>query len=257
MSNAPTSLRIAVIGAGHVGEPLARLCTQAGHAVKIANSRGPSSLTDVAQRTGATAASVQEAVSNVDLVMIAVLPCNIPQLDKKLFSQLSADTIIVDATNYYPGRDGRIEALESEVESQWIESQLGHSVIKAFNNLFYDCLNKCTKPAGTAGRIALPVAGDNAAHKSTVMALIDQIGFDAVDAGSIDESWRQQPGTPVYGADWDVKGVTRALSQADRSRSHAVRDIHGAALPALLAAGKTVEELSLLTRGLVAQQYGL
>ena len=255
MSHPPTSLRIGIIGAGHVGEPLARLCTQAGHAVKIANSRGPSSLTDVAQRTGATAAAVQEAVSNVDVVIVALPQSSVPLLDRQLFSQLSIDTVIVDATNYCPARDGRIEALESAVESRWVEYKLGHPVIKALNNIHCSCLEQLNRPAGTPGRIALPVAGDNAAHKSTVMALIDQIGFDAVDAGWLHDSWRQQPGTPVHGTDWDVKGVTRALGRADRCRSHTVRDIRAKCLHAALRAGVPNEGITMITRDLIAEQY--
>ena len=259
MSVSPSNLRIGIVGAGHMGEPLARLLTQAGHTVKIANSRGAHTLTEVAQRTGASAATVQEAVTGAELVVVSVLPGRVSELDRKLFSGLPADTILVDTCNYYPARDGIIDELESDgaVESRWLERQLGHAVVKAFNNIFYGSLDQLGKPAATADRIALPVAGDNATHKATVMALVDQIGFDAVDAGGLDGSWRQQPGTPVYGTDWDVKGVLRTLGQADQIRSHKVRELHTVGLFAAMAAGKSNEQISAIARELMAQQYGL
>ena len=128
---------------------------------------------------------------------------------------------MVDTGNYYPReRDGRIEPIESGMtESRWVETQLGRPVIKAFNNIYADHLLKRGAPAGTPKRIALPVAGDDAAAKAVVMRLVDELGFDPVDAGSLDESWRQQPGSPVYGTDHDAAGVKTALAQANKVRS--------------------------------------
>jgi predicted dinucleotide-binding enzyme len=159
--------------------------------------------------------------------------------------------------NYYPQRDGAIEELDSEsiTESQWVEKQLGHSVVKVFNNIGFPSLNTNGKPTSAPGRIALPVAGDNAAHKATVMALLDQIGFDGVDAGELKESWRQQPGTPVYCTDWDVEGVKRLLNRADRNRSRAVQELQTKAMFAALGAGKPTDQLPLLARALMAEQY--
>jgi predicted dinucleotide-binding enzyme len=104
-------------------------------------------------------------------------------------------------------------------ESRWVEHQLGRPVVKAFNNIYAQHLLERGRPAGSQGRIALPVAGDNKQAKETVIQLVDQLGFDAVDAGSLDESWRQQPGTPVYTADFDAEGVRRALAQASKERT--------------------------------------
>ena len=160
------------------------------------------------------------------------------------------------AGNYYPFRDGTIDELESGVESRWVEQQLGHPVIKVFNNISFPSLNSLSKPTGSPGRIALPVAGDSAAHKATVIALLDQIGFDGVDAGSLDESWRQQPGTPVYCTDWDVEGVKDALSRADRSRSHTVRDLQLKHAFAAFAAGTPKEQMPMLAREVMKEQYG-
>ena len=160
------------------------------------------------------------------------------------------------AGNYYTFRDGSIPEMESGVESRWVEQQLGHPVIKAFNNIMANSLDKLGKPAGTAGRIAIPVAGDNAAHKATVIALIDQLGFDGVDAGGLDDSWRQQPGTPVYCTDWDKDGVRRALSRADRGRSPAVRDVQVKTVLAALEAKMPLETILAMRRKFMEEEYG-
>lgn len=127
----------------------------------------------------------------------------------------------MDTGNYYPQqRDGRIEGIEAgTTESRWVSQQLGRPVIKAFNNIYAEHLLKKGSPAGTPDRIALPVAGDDTAAKAVVLKLVDELGFDGVDAGGLDDSWKQQPGTPVYGADLDAEGVRRALSEARKDRA--------------------------------------
>jgi predicted dinucleotide-binding enzyme len=127
---------------------------------------------------------------------------------------------IVDTGNYYPRqRDGRIDDIEAGMtENWWTGRHLGRRVIKAFNNIFADHLLRRGQPRGTPGRIALPAAGDDAAAKAKVMKVVDELGFGPVDAGGLDESWRQQPGTPVYATDLDANGVRRALAEARRDR---------------------------------------
>jgi predicted dinucleotide-binding enzyme len=143
----------------------------------------------------------------------------VPNLPRNLFSSASNDLVVIDTGNYYPQRDGRIDAIENgTTESRWVEQQIGRPVIKTFNNIYAAHLQNNGKPKSTAGRIALPVAGDDARAKQIVMKLVDEIGFDAVDAGSIEESWRQQPGSPVYAKDYDVAGVRRALGEASKER---------------------------------------
>ena len=126
---------------------------------------------------------------------------------------------MIDTGNYYPRqRDGRIDEIEAGMpESQWVSQQLGRPVIKAFNNIYAQHLRDHGQPAGSPGRIALPVAGADPA-KATVMALVDALGFDAVDAGGLEDSWRQQPGTPVYASDHDADGVRCALAEASPER---------------------------------------
>jgi predicted dinucleotide-binding enzyme len=145
----------------------------------------------------------------------------VPDLPKDLFAHSPEDLVVVDTGNYYPRqRDGRIDAIENGLtESRWVEQQLGRPVVKAFNNIYAQHLMDFGRPSGTPGRIALPVAGDSPAAKAKVMRLVDELGFDPVDAGGLDDSWRQQPGTPVYGPDFDAAGVRRALSEARCERS--------------------------------------
>ena len=204
-------MKIGIIGAGQIGGTLARRFTALGHEVFVANSRGPKTLSDLAAETGATAVFVPEAVHGVDLVVVTIPEKNIPNLPAGLFADMLDRVVVVDTGNYYPRqRDGRIEAIEAGLpESKWVAQQLGRPVIKAFNNIYAKHLLELGRPKGTPGRIALPVSGDDDAAKAIVLKLIDELGFDAVDAGGLDKSWRQQPGTPVYTEDFDADGVQR------------------------------------------------
>ncbi len=214
-------MKIGIIGAGQIGGTLTRRLTQLGHEVSVANSRGPKTLADLAAETGATAVPVREAVRGKDLVIVTIPEKNIPSLPPGLFADTDEHVVVVETGNYYPRqRDGRIEPIESGLpESRWVEQQLGRPVVKAFNNIYARHLLELGKPAGTPGRIALPIAGDDDKAKAVVLRLVDELGFDAVDAGGLDESWRQQPGTPVYTKDYDAAGVRRALSKAKRDRT--------------------------------------
>jgi predicted dinucleotide-binding enzyme len=190
-------MKIGIIGAGQIGGTLTRRLTALGHKVVVANSRGPETLKDLAKETGATAVSVHEAVHGVDLVVVTIPEKNIPSLPAGLFAETDKKLVVVDTGNYYPRqRDGRIAGIEAGLtESRWVEQQLGRPVIKAFNNIYARHLLERGKPAGAPGRIALPVAGDDAAAKGVVLRLVGELGFDAVDAGGLDDSWRQQPGS--------------------------------------------------------------
>lgn len=208
---------IGIIGSGNIGGALGRRFRELGHDVKIANSRGPESLAEFAAETGATAATVEEAARAADLVVVTIPQAAVTDLPAGILADTTA--VVVDTGNYYPARDGRIAEIDGGmVESEWVAQKLGHPVVKAFNNIFADHLGSKGVPAGTAGRIALPVAGDDQHSKELVIRLIDELGFDSVDAGPIADSWRQQPGTPVYTRDLDADGVKAALAQAEAGR---------------------------------------
>ena len=223
-------MNIGIIGAGHIGGTLTRRLTKLGHEVSVANSRGPETLKDLAVETGAKAVPVTEAVRNRDLIVVTIPMKNIPKLPKGLFKDVGKNTVVVDTSNYYPQqRDGRIDGVEGgTTESRWVEQQIGHPVIKAFNNIYAQHLMDLGKPSGTTKRIALPVAGDDKNAKAVVMKLVDQLGFDPVDAGGLEDSWKQQPGSPVYAQDFDAEGVRRALSEATKQRKQEWRATGGA-----------------------------
>jgi len=213
-------LKIGVIGAGNIGSALVGHFTRLGHDVVVANSRGPDTLKELAKETGAKPVTVEEAPRGRDLVVVTIPEGKIPELPNGLFKDPPPHQVVIDTGNYYPQqRDGKIEGIEKgSVESRWVEQQLGHPVIKVFNNIYAEHLAKHGKPPGTQGRIALPISGDDANSKRLVMDLMNDMGFDAVDVGGLDESWRQQPGTPVYAMDFDVAGVKRALTKATPER---------------------------------------
>jgi predicted dinucleotide-binding enzyme len=215
---------IGIIGAGHIGSALATRLTSLGHSVYIANSRGPETLKEVAQQTGAQAVTAQEAARHGDILVVTIPLKNIPELPKDLFAGVAADVPVIDTSNYYPIiRDGQIPELETGdlTESEWVQRHLGRAVVKVFNNIYADHLRSKGLPKGTAGRIALPVAGDDAAAKQKVMALVEELGFDAVDDGSLHESWRQQPGTPAYGADLPADQLRELFNKLGSKRTDA------------------------------------
>ncbi len=216
-------MRIGIIGAGNIGANLTRVFTRLGHEVRVANSRGPQTLADLAAETGATAVSAADAPHGADLVVVTVPEKSVPDLAGVL--DAAADgTVVVDTGNYYPReRDGRIDAIEAGTpETAWVAQQLDPAGrlrwVKAFNGIQAEHLLSAGRPAGDPQRRALPLAGDDAAAKSVVAELVFATGFDAVDAGPLADSWRQQPGTPVYGAELDADGIARALGEAPRER---------------------------------------
>ena len=217
-------MRIGIIGAGHIGGTLARRFTALGHEVSIANSRGPETLAGLARETGARPVTPREAARAGDLVIVTIPERSVPELPADLFDGVPDDVIVVDTGNYYPQRDGRIDEIErGTTESRWVSRRLGRPVVKAFNNIYAKHLLERGRPKGAPGRIALPVAGDDPRARGIVMRLVDELGFDPVDAGTLDESWRQQPGTPVYATDLDAEGARRALAEASPERPEQFR----------------------------------
>jgi predicted dinucleotide-binding enzyme len=217
-------MKIGIIGAGMIGGTLTRRLAALGHEVVVANSRGPETLRELAAETGARAGTAAEAARSGEIVIVTIPQRAVPALPKDLFAGVPQDVVVVDTGNYYPARDGRIDAIEhGQVESVWVAAQLGRSVVKAFNNIGFQSLLAHGRPQGDPRRIALPVAGDLPEARQKVMRLVDELGFDPLDAGSLQDSWRQQPGTPAYAADLDAPGLAQALAAAERSRLSAYR----------------------------------
>ena len=192
---------IGFIGSGHIGGTVARLSVATGHQVVMSNSRGPDTLKDLVAELGpqARADAAAGAAEAGELVVVSV-----PVL---AFGRLPAGPwagrVVMDTCNYYPQRDGQIAELDSgELTSSELLARYlpGAAVVKVFNNIFYKHLESLACPAGGPGRSFLPIAGDDAAAKAAVTAFLGSIGYGAVDGGPLADSWRQEPGTPVYGA---------------------------------------------------------
>jgi 8-hydroxy-5-deazaflavin:NADPH oxidoreductase len=168
----------------------------------------------LAADTGATASTVEQVTSARDVVVVTIPQKAVPELPRGLFAGSTA--VVVDTGNYYPARDGRIDAIdEGLTDSGWVAQVLGRPVVKAFNNIVAASLDSRGRPEGTPGRVCLSVAGDEPAAKQVVLRLFGELGFDGIDAGSLAESWRQQPGTPAYRMDLDRTALQTALSTPD------------------------------------------
>lgn len=218
-------MQIGIIGTGHIGKSLVRKLSAAGHDVKVTNSRGPESIDSDTLSTGARAADVDDVLTDVDVLILSVPLSRVPDLARKV-AVLPKGTVVIDTSNYYPGRDGTIAAIEAgQVESLWVVEQIGHPVVKAWNAIGSDSLARKGKSKGAAGRLAIPVAADNDADRAVGMALVEDTGFDAFDAGKLTESWRQQPGAPCYCTDLTSDEMAAALTAAERSRLPKRRDL--------------------------------
>jgi predicted dinucleotide-binding enzyme len=218
-------MKIGIIGAGNIGSALAGHFRKFRHTVLIANSRGPETLSRVAQEAGASPVAISEVAKGVDLLVITIPMKSVPLLPKEVLAELPATSPIIDTGNYYPLRDGVITEIKDGItESEWTSSVLGRPVVKAFNNIVADSLLHKALAKGSRNRIALPVSGDDVRSKHLVMALLDEIGFDAIDAGSLSESWRFQPGTPAYCPDPTIQQLTVFLERANRDKAAGNRD---------------------------------
>jgi 8-hydroxy-5-deazaflavin:NADPH oxidoreductase len=210
---------IGLIGAGHIGSQIARLAIRSGYEVAISNSRGPETLSALVEELGpkATAVTTREAARVGDIVVVTIPLRNY----RKVPVEPLAGKIVIDTNNYYPQRDGHIPELddESTTTAELLQAHLPTSkVVKAFNHIYAAELTTHGQPAGTRNRRALVIAGDDAQAKATVAHLLDQFGFDAVDAGPLSEGWRIQRDTPGYGPRRTAEELRRDLATARRYR---------------------------------------
>ena len=191
-------MRIGVIGSGNIGGTVATLLARAGHEVQIANSRGPESLRGLAAER-LTPATIEAAAEHGEVVVVATPLAAYAALP----AQALADTVVVDAGNYYPSRDGQIAVLDddSTTSTEWLAAKLpGARVVKAFNTVFWEVLRDKGDPQAGDDRLVVLVAGDDEGAKETVGGLIEDIGFAPLDQGGLaDGGRRQQPGSELYG----------------------------------------------------------
>ena len=227
-------MKIGIVGAGNIGALLARKFAAAGHSVKLSNSRGPESLIDIVRGTDVQAVSNEDAPKDVDLVILSVPFAKNPDL-AELLANAPGDAIVVDTSNYYPARDGNIaEADAGKPEAVWVSEQVKRPLVKAWNAVLSETLAEAGVPSGAAHRMAIPIAGDDAAAKKVVADLVDISGFDVVDAGTLAESWCFQPGTPAYCTELTADELKIALANASRDRAPRNRD----AIMQAIATGK-------------------
>jgi 8-hydroxy-5-deazaflavin:NADPH oxidoreductase len=209
-------MNIGIIGSGEMGLCLAVKLKKLGHNVVIANSRGPASLKTVTEDTGLKAFTVEEAIKNQQVIIISIPQKNIPNLPKSLFKALSTDVAVVDTGNYYPLlRDGEIADLnKGGIDSLWVQEQLGVVITKAFNSILATSMESesFNNQKGNDNRIALPISGDSAEAKIVVCRLVKELGFDVIDLGGIDQSWKQQPGSPIYCRDLNLNEMKSRLA---------------------------------------------
>jgi predicted dinucleotide-binding enzyme len=208
---------IGIIGAGHIGSQVARLAVANGYEVVISNSRGPETLAPLVAELGpkARAATAQEAARAGDLVVVTVPLKNYRQVPVEPL----AGKIVIDTNNYYPERDGRIPELDNEstTTAELLQAHLpGAKVVKGFNHIYAHELTTHRQPSGTPNRRALVIAGDDQEAKATVAGLLDQFGFDTVDAGPLAEGWRIQRDTPGYGPRRNATELEADLAAAKR-----------------------------------------
>lgn len=199
-------MKIGVIGVGAIGGTIAKKLANAGHDLKVANSRGKDAVKEFADEIGAQSSDMDEISQDVDVLIISIPYGAISSLPESLFEKLPECAVIIDTGNYYPEmRDAPIEGLgNGEAESLWVSNLIKKPVVKAFNTLLAHSLAELGCDKGQEGRLAMQVAGDDEAQKKIAIELIDQCGFDSYDAGTLEESWKMQPGSAGYCCDYTL-----------------------------------------------------
>ena len=183
----------------------------------MANASGIERLKKLEDETGAKAVSLAEVVKDVEVLVVSIPLIEIPKLARLLGQSIGANTIIIDTTNYYPIRDGRIDEIENGMpESVWVSNHLARPVVKVYNSILAASLVLAGLPEGSANRIALPVSGESQEEKKLIAQLVNDSGFDSLDIGILQDSWRQQPGSPVYCTDLNLSDLKRNFPTAKR-----------------------------------------
>jgi 8-hydroxy-5-deazaflavin:NADPH oxidoreductase len=215
-------MRFGIIGAGPIGSIISKKLVKNGHDVKIADARGIERLEG--KELAGTPVIVEDAIKNIEVLIISLPIKALPSV-RNIIDQVGEEVIIVDTSNYYPFRDGKIEEIENGmVESVWVSNQLCRPIIKAFNNLLAYTLENEGTSEDSSGRIAITVAGNDLSQKQVIMDVVNELGFDTVDSGSLSDSWRQQPGTPAYCTELTKNDLTEALKKANKEKASLLRD---------------------------------
>jgi predicted dinucleotide-binding enzyme len=240
-------MKIGILGTGHIGKTLVRTLSAAGHDVKVANSRGPETIDADLLASGARAVTAEEAIVDREVIILSIPFNRIPDL-KPLLTGTPSETVVIDTSNYYPARDGRIDAIEAgQVESVWVSEKLTRPIAKAWNAIGSASFAEKGRATGS-DRIAIPIAADRERDRQVTLALVEDSGLDAVDAGSIAESWRQQPGAPVYCTDLTRTEISPALAAAEKDRLPKRRDLAVAVITERMGDSTTNPDADYLPR---------
>lgn len=215
-------MKFGIIGAGTIGSIISKKLVKNGHEVKIADARGIEHLEG--KELAGTPVPIEDVITNIEILIISLPLTALPSI-RNIIEQVGEEVIVVDTSNYYPSRDQKIAEIENGmVESDWVSNQLGKPIIKAFNNLLAYTLENEGTPEGTSGRIAMAIAGNDVSQKQIIMDVVNQLGFDTVDNGSLSDSWRQQPGTPAYCTELTKEELTKVLEKANKEKAPFLRD---------------------------------
>ncbi|POE12086.1 NADP oxidoreductase [Pectobacterium odoriferum] len=218
-------MKIGILGTGNIGKTLVQKLTKAGHEIKVANSRGPETIDAQILTSGARAVTSQDAMKDVDVIILSI-PFASHSTIKPLMADVPEETVVIDTANYYPVRDGIIQDIENGmVESLWVAGLLGRPIAKAWNAIGARAFAESGMVSGNPDRIAIPVAADRKNDRDIAMRLVEATGFDAFDAGTLADSWRQQPGSPVYCTNLTKHEMATALDTAEKARLPKRRDL--------------------------------
>lgn len=215
-------MKFGIIGVGKIGSILSEKLFEQGHDVKVADARSMSHLEG--KTYSGKAVELENVIDDIDVLIMSIPMTGIPRL-KPIIQKVDATVPIIDTSNYYPFRDNKISDIENGMtESVWVAKQLDRNIIKAFNNLLAYTLKHNGTPEGSSARIAATIAGNNSKQKDLVKDIINQLGFDYVDTGDLENSWRQQPGTPAYCTELTTEELQTALENADKEKAPLHRD---------------------------------
>jgi 8-hydroxy-5-deazaflavin:NADPH oxidoreductase len=208
---------IGILGSGHVGSNLAQAAIAHGYDVVLSNSQGPQTLAGLVGDLGprARAATPAEAAAAGDLAIVAIPFTAIDQVPVEPL----AGKVVIATINYFPQRNGHVPEIDSGATTApgLLQAHLPASrVVRAFSMINAAEMSGDGHPAGDPKRRALALAGDDPAAKHLVTSLYDEFGFDAVDIGGLDESWRIEAGQPAFVTRQDVAELKANVARARR-----------------------------------------
>ena len=208
---------IGILGSGHVGSNLAKAAITHGYDVVLSNTQGPDSLAGLIKELGpqASAAGPAEAAAAGDFAIVAIPLATISQVPVEPL----AGKVVIATINYFPQRSGHVPEIDDGTTTApgLLQARLPASrVVRAFSMINAEEMSGDGHPPGDPRRRALALAGDDPAAKQLVAGLYEEFGFDTVDIGGLDESWRVDAGQPAFVTRQNVAELTANIAKAKR-----------------------------------------